>query len=52
MRAQVLMTYGNSSQPGSPHQADQLPLLAKKQLRTAWLTKAEVKANLSTTDRF
>ena len=52
MRAKVLMTYGNSSQPGSPHQTDQLPLLAKKELRTAWLTKGEVEANLSSRDRF
>jgi acyl-homoserine-lactone acylase len=52
MRAKVLMTYGNSSQPGSPHRTDQLPLLAKKELRTAWLTKAEVEANLASTDRF
>jgi acyl-homoserine-lactone acylase len=52
MRARVLMTYGNSSQPGSPHQTDQLPLLAKKQLRTAWLSKVEVEANLATRERF
>jgi acyl-homoserine-lactone acylase len=52
MRAKVLMTYGNSSQPGSPHQTDQLPLLAKKELRTAWLTKADVQANLDTRDKF
>lgn len=52
MRAKVLLTYGNSSQPGSPHQTDQLPLLAKKELRTAWLTKGEVEANLFSRDRF
>jgi acyl-homoserine-lactone acylase len=52
MRAKVLMTYGNSSQPGSPHQTDQLPLLVRKELRTAWLTKAEVQANLATRENF
>jgi acyl-homoserine-lactone acylase len=52
MRARVLMTYGNSSQPGSPHQTDQLPLLVKKQLRTAWLTKGEAEANLESRERF
>jgi acyl-homoserine-lactone acylase len=52
MRAKVLLTYGNSSQPGTPHQTDQLPLLAKKELRQAWLTKQEAEANLSTRDRF
>ncbi len=52
MKAKVLMTYGNSSQPGSKHQSDQLPLLAKKELRTAWHTKADVLANLESRDRF
>jgi len=52
MRAKVLMTYGNSSQPGSPHQTDQLPFLVKKELRTAWLTKAAVEANAAGRDRF
>jgi acyl-homoserine-lactone acylase len=52
VKARVLMTYGNSSQPGSPHQKDQLPLLAKKQLRTAWLTKADVVANAESRDKF
>jgi acyl-homoserine-lactone acylase len=51
-RAKVLLTYGNSSQPGTPHQIDQLPLLAKKQLRTAWLTRPEVEAHQSSLDRF
>jgi acyl-homoserine-lactone acylase len=52
LRAKVLMTYGNSSQPGSPHQKDQLPLLAKKQLRTAWPTRADVEANAESRDKF
>ncbi len=50
--AKVLMTYGNSSQPGSPHQGDQLPLLEHKELRTAWRTKAEALANLESRIRF
>jgi acyl-homoserine-lactone acylase len=52
LKAKVLMTYGNSSQPGSPHRADQLPLLARKQLRTAWRTRAEVAANAESRDVF
>jgi acyl-homoserine-lactone acylase len=52
LKAKVLMTYGNSSQPGSAHQTDQLPLLARKELRTAWRTRAEVQANLESADRF
>lgn len=52
VKAKVLLTYGNSSQPGSPHQADQLPLLARKELRTAWLTRAEVEAHLESRQKF
>ena len=42
----VLMSYGNSSQPGSPHHTDQLPYLARKELRTAWRTRSDIEANL------
>lgn len=46
VRAKVLLTYGNASQPGSPHLGDQLELFARKELRDAWLDRAEVEANL------
>lgn len=46
VRAMVLMTYGNSSQPGSIHFGDQLRLAARNQLRPAWRTRAEIEANL------
>jgi acyl-homoserine-lactone acylase len=46
VRAKVLLTYGNSSQPGSKHNGDQLPLYARKQMRDAWLSQAEIEANL------
>jgi acyl-homoserine-lactone acylase len=42
MKAMGLMTYGESSQPGSKHRGDQLSLLSKKQLRPLWLTRADV----------
>lgn len=51
VRASVLTSYGNSSQPGSPHQTDQLPLLSEMKLRPALLTRAEVQANLESRDR-
>ncbi len=51
-RAKVLMTYGNASQPGSPHIADQAPLLAEHRLRDAWRTPAEVLAHLEGRDEF
>ncbi len=51
-RVKVLMSYGNSSQPGSPHAGDQLPLLAAKRMRDAWRTRREVEANLESRDAF
>jgi acyl-homoserine-lactone acylase len=52
VRASVLMTYGNASQPSSPHYGDQLALAAKKELRLAWRTRAEIEANLEARSRF
>jgi acyl-homoserine-lactone acylase len=52
IKAKVLMSYGNSSQPGSPHLTDQLPYLTRKELRTAWRTRADVLANLENQVRF
>lgn len=51
-KARVLMSYGNSSQPGSPHLTDQLPWLTRKELRTPWRTRAEIEANLESRIRF
>ena len=45
--ARVLTTYGNATQPGSPHAGDQLRISADGQLRTAWLTRAEVEQHVS-----
>jgi acyl-homoserine-lactone acylase len=45
-RASVLLSYGNSSQPGSKHAGDQLQLLSQKKLRPALLEKSEVLKNL------
>ncbi len=50
VRARVLLTYGNSSQPGSPHVGDQLPLFARGETREAWLTRADVEAHLASRD--
>lgn len=52
VRAQTLLTYGNASQPGSPHRTDQLGLFARKQLRTAWLTRVDILANLKAREAF
>lgn len=42
IKAKVLLTYGNSTQPKSKHRGDQLPLTNKKQLRDALLTREEI----------
>jgi acyl-homoserine-lactone acylase len=52
MKAIGVMSYGNSSQPGSGHRTDQLPLVAEKRFRTLWRTRAEVEANLEQRDVF
>ncbi|WP_416907680.1 MAG: penicillin acylase family protein [Polymorphobacter sp.] len=46
MKAVGVMSYGNSSQPGSKHRTDQLELVQKKQFRTLWRTRAEIEQNL------
>jgi acyl-homoserine-lactone acylase len=51
-KARTIVSYGNSSQDGSPHETDQLPLLAKKEMRTALLTRKDVEANLESKDVF
>ncbi|MFN2440674.1 MAG: penicillin acylase family protein, partial [Chitinophagaceae bacterium] len=46
VRASVLLSYGNSSQPGSKYAGDQLQLLSQKKMRPALLEKADVLKNL------
>lgn len=46
MRAVGMMSYGNSSQPGSKHNADQLRFLASKTFRTLWIDRAEVERHV------
>ncbi|MBU6165540.1 MAG: penicillin acylase family protein [Alphaproteobacteria bacterium] len=46
MKAIATMSYGNSSQPGSPHRSDQLDALGEKRFRQLWLTREEVERNL------
>jgi acyl-homoserine-lactone acylase len=46
MKAVGLMSYGNSSQPGSKHNSDQLQLLSEKKFRTLWIARADVEKHL------
>jgi acyl-homoserine-lactone acylase len=51
-RANCLLSYGNASQHGSPHLADQLPFLADRKLLPVWREKAEVNAHLELREAF
>ena len=52
IRAQVMLGYGNASQPGSPHRTDQLQLFSEKAMRPVWRTREEIEANLEGRERF
>jgi acyl-homoserine-lactone acylase len=41
-----MVTYGNASQPRSPHVGDQVDLAAKGELRPVWRARQEIEANL------
>lgn len=49
IKAVGLMSYGNSTQPGSPHRSDQLEHLSNKTFRSLWTTRTEVEQNLKAT---
>ncbi len=46
VKAQLLLSYGNASQPGNKHVGDQLKMLSKKELRPALLEKTDILKNL------
>ena len=46
VRAKVLLSYGNSSQPGSAHYGDQVELFARQEMRDAWRDRKTVEAHL------
>lgn len=52
IKAKVLLSYGDSTQPGSPHRSDQLSLLSRGVMRDAWRTRAQVQAHLESRDVF
>jgi acyl-homoserine-lactone acylase len=51
VRAEVLLSYGNSSEERSRHYGDQLSLLARKQMRRALLTASEIEHQLVRRER-
>jgi len=46
IKARGLMSYGSSTQPGSPHRSDQLQYLSRKALRDLWYTRSEVEKHV------
>ncbi|NIM20205.1 MAG: acylase [Candidatus Latescibacteria bacterium] len=46
IRARVLLSYGNASQPGSVHNGDQLELFSRKELRPVWRTREAIESHL------
>jgi acyl-homoserine-lactone acylase len=52
MKAVGMMSYGNSSQPGSKHNNDQLKYLASKTFRTLWTTRAQVNQHVEEVTKF
>jgi acyl-homoserine-lactone acylase len=52
IKAKVLTTYGNATQPGSPHVGDQLALYVRNELRSVWRTRKEIEAHLESRQVF
>jgi acyl-homoserine-lactone acylase len=50
VKARVLLSYGNSSEPGSKHNGDQLRLFSAKQLREAWFYPEQLKGHIASTE--
>jgi acyl-homoserine-lactone acylase len=50
VKAQVLLSYGNATQPGNKHVGDQFKLLSEKKLRSALLKRADILKNLEKRD--
>jgi acyl-homoserine-lactone acylase len=41
-----VLAYGQTTNAGSPHSSDQLPIFASQRLRRAWYSEADIAANL------
>ena len=51
-QARCTLGYGNSTQAGSPHLEDQLPLMVQKTLHPVWREKKDIEANLEGRESF
>ena len=52
LKAKVLTSYGNATQPGSKHHSDQLQLLSDKKMRDIWFTREEAEKHLEEREVF
>lgn len=52
VRARSIVGVGNAIRAGSPHRTDQLGLMAAKQLKPVWRTRAEILAHLELREQF
>ncbi len=46
LKAEGLMAYGNSTQPGTKHRSDQVAFLGQRKLRTFWMTRPVIEQHL------
>jgi acyl-homoserine-lactone acylase len=46
IKAMGVMSYGDSSQPGSKHNSDQLHFVAERKLRTLWVKRPDVEKHV------
>ncbi|HEX9198009.1 MAG TPA: penicillin acylase family protein [Acidobacteriaceae bacterium] len=46
LKAEGLMSYGNSTQPGTRHRSDQVALLGERKSRTLWMTRLQVEKHI------
>lgn len=52
LRAEGLLTYGNSSEPGSPHYNDQLTMFSQGKLRPLLMERAAIERDVKRRERF
>ena len=52
IKAEGLMSYGNSTQPGNRHRTDQVELLSERKLRILWMTRPEIEKHLEETTSY
>ena len=52
LKAMGVLSYGDSSQPGTKHHNDQLKYVASRTLRTLWVKRADVEKHVEETTTY